>query len=116
MAKQDLRTENFTFEKLDAMLQFKVTKGFCADYMDVSEDTIERRIKAKHNMGFTAYHKLKLQRTGLKLQQKAIEQALAGQPAMMIFCLKNLAGWSDKLDTNLSAKIEINIDKDDSRL
>ena len=36
----------FDWDVLDAMLQFKVTLKFCADYLNVSTDAIQRRIKA----------------------------------------------------------------------
>ena len=108
------------FEILDALVQFKVTKIFVADYMKVSEDTIEKRIKENFNMTFTEYSKLKQQRTGFKLQQKCIEQALAGDRTLMIFALKNMAGWSDKLEqTAIDGGIKIDkidLDRDDLQL
>lgn len=86
------------YDKLDALLQFKVSLKFCAEYMEVSEDTIQRRLKEEHGMTFTEYHALKMERTAVKLQQKAIEMALSGNNTMMIFALKNLAKWSDKIE------------------
>lgn len=84
---------------LDALLQFKVTLRHCADYMGVSIDAIQRRVKEEKGISFSEYHELKLQRTATKLQQKAIEMALSGDRTMLIFCLKNLAGWADKVET-----------------
>jgi len=105
------------YVKLDALLQFKATKRFCAEYIGVSEDAIDRRLREEHNMTFTEYHAMRLERTAVKLQQKAIEMALAGNTVMMIFSLKNLAGWSDKLETRVdSTLIQINIDNDDNEL
>ena len=106
------------YDKLDALLQFKVTAEFCADYLGVSRDTIIRRIKDDHGMTFSEYHNLKMQHTATKLQQKAIEQALKGNNVMLIFCLKNMAGWADKIDQNskLTTDIKINIDQDDARM
>lgn len=105
---------------LDALLQFKVTLNYCSDYLGVSNDTIQRRCKEEKGMSFSDYHALKLQRTAVKLQQKAIEMALAGNATMMIFSLKNLAMWSDKIDHDVSedmkAAIAINIDKNDNEL
>ena len=95
------------FSALDALLQFKVTLAFCADYLGVSVDAIQRRIREKFDMSFTEYHKLKMERTAVKLQQKAIEQALAGNSTMMIFALKNLANWSDKNESELKIKNSI---------
>ena len=103
------------FDKLDALLQFKVSMKFCADYLGVSIDAIRRRIKERYDMTFTEYHQLKMERTATKLQQKAIEMALDGNNTMMIFCLKNLANWADKqeIQNNIS---EITIKKEDSDL
>lgn len=98
------------YDKLDALLQFKVTKSFCADYLGVSEDTIERRIKEDYGKTFSEYHELKLAKTGLRLQQKAIEAALAGNTTLMIFALKNISKWSDNNDSQVDiGKIEITL-------
>lgn len=90
--------KKLNYDALDALLQFKVSLEFCADYLGVSSDTIMRRLKEEKGMTFTEYHKLKMQRTAVKLQQKAIELALGGNSTLMIFSLKNLANWSDKID------------------
>ena len=87
---------------LDTLLQFKVTLKFCANEIGVSERTIQRRIEEEKGMTFEQYHDIKLTRTGVKLQQKAIEMALAGNTTMMIFSLKNLAKWSDKIDHGIT--------------
>lgn len=101
------------YDQLDALLQFKITKSFCADYMGVSEDAIDRRLKEDHGMNFSEYHALKMQRTAVKLQQKAIESALKGNTTLMIFCLKNLCGWSDKQEsTSINENINISFKSD----
>lgn len=103
--------------RLDALLQFKATLKFCAEYLEVSVDSIQRRIKEEKGITFEEYAALKLNRTAVKLQQKAIEMALGGNTTMMIFALKNLAGWSDKLETKLdTSTIQINIDNVDTGL
>lgn len=91
------------YKELDALLQFKVTKSFCADYLKVSENTIDRRLREDHDKTFGEYHELKIERTGVKLQQKAIEMALKGDRTMLIFSLKNLAKWSDKIENKIEA-------------
>lgn len=98
------------YDKLDALLQFKVTKRFCAEYLGVSEDAIDRRLKEEKGMTFGEYHASKMERTAVKLQQKAIEMAIAGDRTMLIFSLKNLAGWSDKIEQETNLKnIEIKL-------
>ena len=99
MGKKVYRSANFNWDKLDAMLQFKVPLSFCADYLECSEDTIERRIRDEWDMTFSQYHALKMQRTSVKLQQKAIEMAIAGHATMLIFSLKNIANWSDRIES-----------------
>ena len=110
MAKKELN-----YDALDALLQFKTTKKFCADYLKVSEDTIERRLREEHDMTFKQYHELKMGRTAVKLQQEAINQALKGNTTMLIFALKNMANWAEKqeIQNNIS---EITIKKEDSDL
>lgn len=103
----------FDWKILDALVQFKVSMRFCAEYMDCSEKHIERNIKAKYKMTFTEYKELKSQGVALKLQQKAINMALQdGNTTMMIFCLKNIANWSDKLEQKVTeGNITVNYTK-----
>lgn len=87
------------YSALNALLQFKVTLEFCADYLGVSRDTIMRRLKEDHGMTFYDYHKLKMEGTATKLQQKVITEVLSNptkSAALTIFALKNIAGWTDK--------------------
>ena len=83
------------WDKLDAILQFKPSVRTTAEMLNMSHDTLERRIRSKHNMSFGEYRELKMGRVVLKLQQKAINKALDGDNTMLIFCLKNLCGWGD---------------------
>lgn len=114
---QKKKTANFSWEILDALVQFKVSCRFCAEYIGCSEDTIERRIKAKYKMNFSEYKELRSQGIALKLQQKAIKMALEGNnTTMLIFCLKNIANWSDKnevieTDKEIKVVVQNNADK-----
>lgn len=100
---------DFNWPVFDALVQFKVTKIFCAEYLGISINTIDRHLRKKFDCTFTEYNQKKMQRTGYKLQQKAIEMALDGNTTMMIFALKNLAGWSDKIETEATGAIEIKL-------
>ena len=105
------------WKELDALLQFKVTCDFVADYIRTSPDTIQRRIREKYDMTYREYNLLKMQRTAVKLQQKAVEQALSGNcNSVMIFALKNMANWTDKNEVEMNNKIEINIDSAEENL
>ena len=96
--------------KLDSYLQLKASKKACAILLEVSEDTIERRIKEKHDCTFTDYAAVKFEPVKLKLVQKAISKAMSGDNTMLIFSLKNLCGWSDRQDvTSFGESLVLNV-------
>ena len=96
MAKKMGRPEiPFDWTRLDAILQYKASLADSAEIMQVSEDTIEKRIKDKYKITFTEYRDKKMSTVRLSLVQKAIHMAKAGDRTMLIFCLKNLCGWND---------------------
>jgi hypothetical protein len=66
--------------------------------MKVHQDTLLRRIKKKHGLTFAEYRDKKMACVRRTLVQKAIDLALSGDRALLIFCLKNYCGWSDKQD------------------
>lgn len=94
----------FDWEVFNAMLQFKATKKYCAEYLGTSEDTIERRIRDKYDMTFKEYQKFVVTKMTMSLQQKAISISMRGNVPMMIFTLKNLAGWSDKKEETVTTQ------------
>ena len=88
----------FNWDKLDSMLMFQAGKFLCSEELGLSEDTIERRIKAKYNCTFLEYRQKRSEKIVLRLKQKMIQKALDGDNVALIFCLKNLGGWSDSPD------------------
>lgn len=87
------------WDKLDAYLSLKSSKRVCALLLGISEDTIERAIQRDKGCSFTDYADKCLAPTKLKLVQKALTKALNGDNTMLIFSLKNLCGWADKVET-----------------
>ena len=104
MAKKHGNTKKFNWEVFDGMLQFKPSKKVCADYLGVSEATIDNKLKKDKKATFSDYRDIKMGTVKLKLQQKAIQMAMSGHPTMMIFCLKNLCDWADKVENNNTNK------------
>ena len=88
--------KEFNWEKLDAVLQYGAWQIDCADILDVSMDTIERRIREKFDMTFAEYRNKRMSRTRMRLAQKQIEAALGGNITMMIWLGKQYLGQSDK--------------------
>ncbi len=81
-----------------------------AAFFGCSEDTIENRVEELGYASFSAFRDENMVHTRFSLIRKAIHKAENGDNIMLIFCLKNLCGWADKIDqqTNLNA-IEIKL-------
>ncbi len=92
------RTPPIDWSKLDGMLLFDPSLNVCADEMGVSHDTLERAIKAKFQLTFGEYKRQKVNHTAYKLKQKMINKAFEGDNTCLIFSLKNLSDWADKID------------------
>lgn len=88
----------FDWTKFNAYLELGATKKLCSHLMHVSEDTIERRVRSEYDLTFTEYRNEKMAITGLKLQQKCIMMGLEGKVIPLLFALKNISGWADKID------------------
>jgi len=77
--------------------QILASQGFI-----ISHDTLVREIERIHKMSFAEYRDQKVDLTRLKLVQKAVKMALDGNVVMLIFCLKNMCNWRDKVEGNLN--------------
>lgn len=87
---------DINWEKLDVILQFRPSKDWVADILEVSEDTIDRRIKEEKGCTFQEYRARKMAPVKIRLVKTALEKAMGKDNTMLIFCLKNLCGWADK--------------------
>ena len=77
---------------------------------DICKRTLQKKIEEKQSMTFTEYREYQLSGTKIKLIQTALNMAFSKDRVMLIFCLKNLAGWSDKQETTIdTSKIEIHL-------
>ena len=85
--------------------------------IDCCEKTLKNKIREKFDLNFKEYKGTVFGTTVLKLQQKAIMMGLEGNVPMLIFCLKNLCGWSDKQESADSAQdVIVKVDGDDVKL
>ena len=94
-----------TWRQLNKLLELKATRKICADILGVSQDTLKRRVEERYKKSFSEYKDQQLSTTKVKLQQKAIIMALGGDRIMLIFCLKNICGWSDKAEIKHEGEI-----------
>lgn len=86
------------WDVLDAILQRGATLKDCSAIMEISHDIIERRIFEKTGQKFHEYREDRMSKTKLKLIEVALSKALKGENVMLIFCLKNIAGWTDRVE------------------
>lgn len=90
-------------QQLKAFLRLKPTLEDTAHFFDVDARTIERVIRKHFNKTFVEFRQQNMVHTRHSLIRKAIEKAKNGDNVMLIFCLKNLCGWKDKIETELKA-------------
>tara|TARA_R100001510_G_C7650100_1_gene207610 strand:- start:189 stop:581 length:393 start_codon:yes stop_codon:yes gene_type:complete len=106
----------FSWEKLDGLLAFKANLTVCEEILGVHQNTIKNHIRARYGITFTEYMDRKLSVTKMRLVQKAIKMAENGSATMLIFCLKNICQWQDKIENvNIdTTPIKIEIIKDNA--
>lgn len=104
-------------EQLEALCRMNPTLKDAAAFFKCSEDTVERRSKEFGYLDFADARQQNMVHTRLKLIRGALAMAEKGNPALMIFCLKNLCGWADKTETNVtSTDLKIVVSKEESEL
>jgi AraC-like DNA-binding protein len=81
--------------KLKNLMKFNPTLSESAGFFDCSEDTISRFVKKEEGLSFWDFRKKYFGSTQIKLRQKAIQMAMSGDRALMIFLLKNFCGLKD---------------------
>lgn len=85
----------FDWEMFDKLCSLGLNKSDICDLMKVSDSTVTRRVQEEHQLNFEQYKDKKMSVIRQKLVQKAYDMALSGDKTLLIFCLKNICGWSD---------------------
>jgi hypothetical protein len=95
-------------EQLKALMRFKPRVEDCAAFFKCSPDTIERRIRDEFDLSYAEFRDENMVQTRFALVQQALNKAMKGDNTMLIFCLKNFCGWSDKQPDD-PADVQVNI-------
>jgi IS30 family transposase len=89
------------WEEFNKLCEIQCTLMEIAHWFNCSEDTIERRVKEKHNMLFADYYKKESAGGRISLRRKQNEVAQAGSVPMLIWLGKQYLGQSEKVESKL---------------
>jgi hypothetical protein len=78
---------------------FRLMQGKDAIYNEVPSESTLERILLEHFecSSMTEWKEKRKDSLKIQLKRKAVTMALGGNVSMLIFCLKNLCGWSDNV-------------------
>ena len=103
--------------QLRGLLRLKPTQKDCAAFFNCSEDTIERACRKYGGKSFADFRDENMAHTRFALVREAIHQATKkGNSTMLIFCLKNVCNWKDKVEETIVQEKRDLIDFEDDEL
>jgi hypothetical protein len=104
-------------EQFEAFCRLNPTLKDAAAFFKVDQDTIITRCKEWGYEGFSDAREQNMVHTRLTLIRNALKMAEKGNPALMIFCLKNLCGWVDKHEQQITERqITVVLEPQDEKL
>lgn len=89
-------------DQLKQLMRLNPTLADTAAFFECSERHIDRVIKTKHKLTFVEFRKQNMVHTRLMLVRTMIKKAEQGDNTMLIWCSKNLIGWSDKIEQHVN--------------
>lgn len=117
MARPRVLLEDMAHDGWDVLESLAVwaTAAYCAEKLNISPDTLDRRLQEEYGFGFAEYKKKVKEPLRVNLLKKQYDVAMSGNVTMLIWLGKNELGQKDKheLDHIVS---EIKIDKSDDGL
>ena len=104
----DINKTPFEWDKLASLCAFKSSLPMCAELIGVHGNTIKQHIAKRFGLTFGEYQERKLSPTKYKLIQKALDLAIKKENVtMLIFCLKNICKWVDRVDEEMDTAINV---------
>lgn len=105
-AKGTGKAQKIDIEQLAAFCRLKPTLEDTAAFFKCNPRSIERIIKNNTGLTFIEFRSQNMVHTRHGLIRKAIQKAMAGDNTMLIWTMKNLCGWTDKVEQSTTHKIE----------
>ena len=99
-------------DKIEKLAAIGLNQKQVADSLGISEDTVTRRKRT--NKDFAAALARGQAKGIAKVANAMFDTAVAGNVSAQTFFMKNRAGWSDKLETDLKANLSVNIGEKDT--
>jgi AraC-like DNA-binding protein len=88
-------------QELEKLMQYNPTLKDAADFFCVSDSTLAKFIQDTWSQTYTEFRDQRFVRTKVSLIQTAISRANKNSNTMLIFALKNLCGWADKVEARI---------------
>ena len=97
-------------ETLTSLVRIQCTAEECAGVLNVSVDTIDRRLKEVHGIGFADFIKRHSGEGKASLRRAQFKAATEDrQPTMLVWMGKQMLGQTDKQETKLTGDLNINV-------
>lgn len=84
--------------RLPALCRIQATSEECASVLEISQDTLERRLKAEYGCTFTEFYNRHAAPGKCSLRRLQWKLARAGNPTMLIWLGKQWLGQTDKVE------------------
>ncbi len=109
--------KEFNWEEFDKLCGIHATQREVADWFEMSEDTVDRRIKEQFGMTFADYVKQRQAPGKISLRRKQYEMAMNGNVTMLIWLGKQYLGQADKQEQAVThTGITLNVTTDEAKL
>jgi AraC-like DNA-binding protein len=92
---------------LDSILQFGARLIDCSEVLEMSDDSIQNKIKEQFGCTFSEYRERKMSKMRMRLLQKQFDVAMSGNTALLIWLGKQHLGQTDKVTQEIQ---EVNLD------
>jgi len=97
------------YVELEKLVEMQATEVEIASFFDVTDKTLNARIKEQYNMTFSEYKTLKGGKGKISLRQMMWQSAKKGNTNMQIFLSKNMLGMADKQEIKTDEKKSVEI-------
>lgn len=92
----------FNWPRLDATLSLGCSISEAVGIMEISRETIVRKIRDRYDMTFEEYKDVRMARRKMSLRQRMWRAAEEGNVTAMIWLSKNELGMTDKFSAEIS--------------